>query len=582
MNSVHTEFERYYQQVRLRQKRDSLGMSVLLLALYFSAGHVAEFNPLTLWHALPDLADYLSDTLPALHLADLFAGSNIKGSLAWWGYRLPVQLPLILETLQMALASTVMAVVIAIPLAFLAASNAGTVWPLRLTIRTLVAFLRTLPDLVWAMMFVMALGIGPLAGTLALMLHSTGSLTKLFYEAVESAQDRPVRGLKACGASALQRVRFALWPQVKPIFLSYALMCLEINFRSSTILGLVGAGGIGQELMTNIKLDRYDQVSMTLLLIIIVVSLLDNLSSRLRRGLLYENQMPPGRSRLDHMALLRVQLRYLCRVAGLSLAGLLYFYWFFSRYGISPDQFSAGIGQIGLYLQRMFIWQNFIDWPLGYYLTQILMTLAIVFAGTLTATAIALPLSFLAARNIMLGRLPGAVALLIRRLLDILRGIDMAIWGLIFVRAVGLGPLAGVLAIIMQDTGLLGRLYAEGHEAVESAPGKGLDAVGANGLQKHRFAILTQSFPTLLALSLFQIESNTRSAAVLGFVGAGGIGLVYAENMRLWHWDVVMFITLMMVMVVMAMDVLSAWLRRRYIVGNTVPLFKSASEKNEK
>lgn len=108
---------------------------------------------------------------------------------------------------------------------------------------------------------------------------------------------------------------------------------------------------------------------------------------------------------------------------------------------------------------------------------QILITLSIVFAGTLTATEIALPLSFLAARN------------------------------------------------IMQDTGLLGRLYAEGHKAVERAPGKGLDAVGANGLQKHRFAIFIQSFPVLLALSLFRVEANTRSAAVLGFVGAGGIGL---------------------------------------------------------
>jgi hypothetical protein len=123
-------------------------------------------------------------------------------------------------------------------------------------------------------------------GFLALMLHTIGSLTKLFYEAVESAQDKPVRGLAACGASHLQRIRFALWPQVKPIFLSYGFMRLEINFRSSTILGLVGAGGIGQELMTNIKLDRYDQVSITLLLIIIVVSLLDMLSGRLRQWVL--------------------------------------------------------------------------------------------------------------------------------------------------------------------------------------------------------------------------------------------------------------------------------------------------------
>lgn len=96
----------------------------------------------------------------------------------------------------------------------------------------------------------------------------------------------------------------------------------------------------------------------------------------------------------------------------------------------------------------------------------------------------------------MRGVIPGTIALLMRRLFDVLRGIDMAIWGLIFVRAVGLGPLAGVLAIIMQDTGLLGRLYAEGHEAVERSPGRGLTAVGANGLQKHRFSIFTQSFPT--------------------------------------------------------------------------------------
>ena len=143
-------------------------------------------------------------------------------------------------------------------------------------------YLRTMPELAWAVIFVMAFGIGAIPGFLALMLHTVGSLTKLFYEAVESAQNKPVRGLAACGASPLQKIRFALWPQVKPLFLSYGFMRLEINFRSSTILGLVGAGGIGQELMTNIKLDRYDQVSITLLLIILVVSALDMLSGRLR------------------------------------------------------------------------------------------------------------------------------------------------------------------------------------------------------------------------------------------------------------------------------------------------------------
>lgn len=279
-------------------------------------------------------------------------------------------------------------------------------------------------------------------------------------------------------------------------------------------------------------------------------------------------------SRKLNKNLFQAQGRYLRRVALVALALVLYYLWFFMQFGIPLDQALSGMQQIGRYVLRMFVWHDFLNWPFAYYFTQIGITLAIVFAGTLTATVFALLLSFFAARNIMRGGLAGAFAFLVRRLFDILRGIDMAIWGLIFVRAVGLGPLAGVLAIIMQDTGLLGRLYAESHEAVDRSPARGLTAVGASGLQKHRFSTFTQSFPTFLALSLYQIESNTRSAAVLGFVGAGGIGLIYAENMRLWNWDVVMFITLILVAVVMLMDAASAWLRRRYITGKAVALFK--------
>lgn len=228
-------------------------------------------------------------------------------------------------------------------------------------------------------------------------------------------------------------------------------------------------------------------------------------------------------SRRQHKQLYQVQGRYLRYVGLVALACLLYYVWFFLQFGVSGEQLTTGLQQIGRYLARMFVWHDFWNWPFGYYFTQIGVTLAIVFAGTLTATVLALLLSFFAARNIMRGVVLGTLALLMRRLFDVLRG---------------------------------------------------LTAVGANGLQKHRFGIFTQSFPTFLALSLYQIESNTRSAAVLGFVGAGGIGLIYAENMRLWNWDVVMFITLLLVAVVMIMDTLSAWLRRRYIGGAVVPLYQ--------
>ncbi|GKX46570.1 phosphonate ABC transporter, permease protein PhnE [Pectobacterium carotovorum] len=276
----------------------------------------------------------------------------------------------------------------------------------------------------------------------------------------------------------------------------------------------------------------------------------------------------------QHPDLFRIQSRYLRRITLLGLVVVLYYLFFFQTFGISWQQWINGSAQLGRYFLRMFVWHDFLNWPFRYYLSQIAITLSIVFAGTITATCIALLLSFFAARNIMQRRGLRPIALLVRCLLDMMRGIDMAIWGLIFVRAVGLGPLAGLLAIVMQDIGLLGKLYAEGHEAVERSPGRGLSALGANALQKHRFGIFTQSFPIILALSLYQIESNTRSAAVLGFVGAGGIGLVYAENMRLWNWDVVMFITLILVAIVMVMDGISSWLRKRYITGKDIPLFQ--------
>ncbi|MRT43748.1 phosphonate ABC transporter, permease protein PhnE [Enterobacteriaceae bacterium RIT702] len=279
----------------------------------------------------------------------------------------------------------------------------------------------------------------------------------------------------------------------------------------------------------------------------------------------------------EHAALFAAQNRYLRRVALVALAIALYYLFFFEFFGIEWSRFLIGCQQLSRYFLRMFVWQDFLNWPFGYYFTQVGITLAIVFSGTLTASLIALPVSFLAARNVMHDPLTRPISLVVRRVLDVLRGIDMAIWGLIFVRAVGMGPLAGVLAIVMQDVGLLGKLYAEGHEAVERSPSRGLSAVGANSLQKHRYGIFTQSFPTFLALSLYQIESNTRSAAVLGFVGAGGVGLVYAENMRLWNWDVVMFLTLILVAVVMIMDMVSSKLRKRYITGKGVPLWQPAA-----
>lgn len=534
-----------------QKKRKKTYFAIFIITLiYIASGYVTEFSLSTIIDNAPYLSDYFKQIIPHLSIDNLFLprdseGYAIPGSLIYWGYRLPIQLPLIWETINMAFAATFIATVLAIIFSFLGAKNTKYSIFIRQSIRTISIFMRTMPELAWAIMFVMAFGVGPFPGFLALTIHSLGCLTKLFYEEIESCEQQAINGLSACGATHFQLLRYGYWPQIKPRFLSYAILRLELNFRASSILGIVGAGGIGQELITNIKLDRFDQISMTLLLIFAVVVVLDAISDRLQQQII--NPKPKA---------LKIRRRPSIKVGEIiTFTAIIstYYLFFFHNYGVSEEMFFNGSSKLGQYFGRMLIWRDFTNWPFGYYFRQLLITLGIVIGGSLTSSILALIVSFISAKNIMSGRFV-IIPYTIRMLVNITRSIDIAVWGMIFVRAIGLGPLAGVLALIVQDFSLLTKLYAEAHEAVDPKPSKGLLASGASRWQQIRFGIFSQSLPTFISLTMYQIESNVRSAAILGFVGAGGIGLVYTENMRLWNWDVVTFITLCLMLIVMLLE----------------------------
>jgi phosphonate transport system permease protein len=172
------------------------------------------------------------------------------------------------------------------------------------------------------------------------------------------------------------------------------------------------------------------------------------------------------------------------------------------------------------------------------------------------------PLGFLGARNV----LPNWVLRFsLRRSFDFLRGVDALVWALVYVRAVGLGPLAGVLAIATSDIGTLSKLYAEAIENAERKQIEGVRATGASGVQVTRFGILPQVVPIMLSNALYMFESNTRSATILGIVGAGGIGFQLSDRIRAHRWDEVGFIIVMIIVAVASIDLLSHLLRTRLI-----------------
>jgi phosphonate transport system permease protein len=185
-------------------------------------------------------------------------------------------------TLHIALWGTLLAIVAAVPMGLLSAANIAPAWVYQ-SVRRLMDACRATNEMVFAMLFIVAVGLGPFAGVLALFIHTTGTLAKLFSEAVEAIDPRPVEGIRATGAHKLAEVAYGVIPQVLPLWLSYSLYRFESNVRSASVVGMVGAGGIGVVLFEVIRGFQYAQTCAVLIILIVTVSLIDLLSSWLRQ-----------------------------------------------------------------------------------------------------------------------------------------------------------------------------------------------------------------------------------------------------------------------------------------------------------
>ncbi|NBN62561.1 phosphonate ABC transporter, permease protein PhnE [Microvirga tunisiensis] len=233
-----------------------------------------------------------------------------------------------------------------------------------------------------------------------------------------------------------------------------------------------------------------------------------------------------------------------------------------SALAVSADRLDPSMANWQLILSEF--WNNQ-EWQHGEVYYALLQTIIMALVGTLVAGILALPLAFAAAANIN----PVAAARFgIRRIFDVLRGLDTLIWSLIFIRAFGLGPLSGIFAIFTTDTGALGKLFSEAIENADRKQAEGIQATGASPVQKYRFGVFPQILPVFISQLLYFMESNTRSATVIGALGAGGIGLKLLETMRTRQdWENTAYIIALIILVVIAMDNMSGWLRRKLIEG---------------
>lgn len=448
------------------------------------------------------------------------------------------------ETIAMGFWGTLLGILISLPLGFFAAKNTSPHAIVFNLIKILIDFFRSIPEILYAVIFVISLGMGPLAGVMALMVGTVGMLSKFYAESIESIDPKPVEAVRATGGHSLSVIRHAVFPQVFPLFMAYNLYMLDHNIRVAMAIGIVGAGGLGVELFTQMRRFQYSKVSAILIIILLLVTVIDRLSAYLRKGIT-DGTLLEGKQRRKEMLLLAVLSTiaissiYFIPISFKELyRGLPVIYTFIS------DAFPPDLSQMDLYMKLMF------------------ETFAIGICGTLFAIVLSVPLGFLSAGNIAHNWFIYNGA---KEIINFFRAMPELVFALIFVAVVGLGPFAGVLAISFHTAGFLGKFYAEAVENLDPGPVEATEATGARFPQVIRHTIFPMVLPLFNSYNLYLLDRNIRASTVMGIVGAGGIGFELIMSTRLFEYEKTASIIGVILVTIMVVDHVSTYLRKKVV-----------------
>jgi len=271
-------FEADYAAYRRSKRLYATFFAAAFVVCVVAAAITAKFDVVKLIDGLPRTTEFLVKLVPPIGMATFAA------DMREWYWDIGKWMESLLNTLLMAWLATVLGTAIGGFLSFFAARNLAGSYAVYWITRRVLEIARTVPDIVWALLFIIAFGVGPLAGVLAITVHTIGAQGKLFAEVNENISPLPIDGVRAAGGSWLQEIRFAVLPQVIPNYMSYSFWRLELNVRSATIVGFVGAGGIGHDLFTSVQLLYFSDAGAILLIIVATIMLIDVLSEMFRHS----------------------------------------------------------------------------------------------------------------------------------------------------------------------------------------------------------------------------------------------------------------------------------------------------------
>ena len=495
------------------------------------------------------------------------------------------------QTMATAVTGTLLSLTIALPLGVLATGTLwnrgvlvaaddrfayGVGWMASRLARTLLGFLRAVPDLIWALLFVAAVGLGSLAGTLALSAAYSGVLGRVYADVFEHVDPQPLEALQSTGATRMQIFLRGVWPQALPHLMAYTLYSFECCVRAAAVLGFVGAGGIGYEISVSMRMFEYGQVLTLLLVFIMLLTVTDAASRYLRARSVNRTDHAREVKAQDESAGLNPSVSNSRRLVGWTLV-LFLVVASFTLAGFTPETLNqAGIApRLAGFLRRML--PPDLSWSfIGSLGTALLQTIAISLMGTLIGMALAVVLAVPATSTLIFLRSdsPGRRRVIDRVLrwllfwstrlvLNILRSIPELVWVLICILAVGIGPFAGMIALALHTAGVLGKLYAETLEEVPFRPVEALRSLGARPIQLLLWAMWPQARPLLSSYTVLRWEMNLRASTMLGLVGGGGLGQAIYNNVQLGFYNRLTTLILLIYALVLASDWIGERLRLR-------------------
>lgn len=469
----------------------------------------------------------------------------------------------LINTLFMAFLATLFGGILAAPLGFLGARNVMRGSWIKKGIfggvRTFFNVIRSVESLLWAIIFALWIGWGPAAGTFALLIHSMAALAKLFSEQVEGIKRGPIEAVQSTGASFWQILRYGAVPQVVPQYLAFLLYRLDINVRMATVIALVGGGGIGRFFFYYKDQLDWQQVGAVTIVIIIVVWALDWISGRAREIIIKGG----SKRRIKEVAVRSGYLRTITNIAMVALLILVIV--------VALERIELNLMDLVTGFPKTYdLWYAFAkpDWSiLNQGISLAIETLYMALMATVLAMPFAIALSFLGARNLMVSRKARLVYTVVRGFASIVRSIQPIIWAIIFVVWVRPGTFPGVLALWIHSIADLTKLYSERLESIDKGPQEAVAATGANQALVLRYGVIPQIINPYLSFSLYRFDINVRMATIIGIVGGGGIGMRLYSYIKHWYFPQAVVLTLLIVIMVWAIDYLSSRLRDKIEKG---------------